>query len=140
VWERASIHSLTTDDRVAGWVHATVRGAFPPRRGTEPRSYRIPRALSFVVHEGGVRTHEEYLTVAEVAAILKVSPKRVRNMMSCGAFRPGEHFLRRRGIGPRFLRSRVDAWLRDGERISVESIPMARSASGGVGRRAGGDA
>jgi len=76
---------------------------------------------------------EEYLTVAEVAAILKVSPKRIRNMMSRGAFRPGEHFFRRRGIGPRFVRSRVDAWLRNGEAVSSDSIPMARGS--GTGRR-----
>lgn len=126
-----------TDNRVAGCADATVCSALSPHRGTDPPSYRIPRAFCFVVHEGGVRIREEYLTIAEVAAILKVSPKRVRNMMSGGAFRPGEHFLRRRGIGPRFLRSRVDAWLRDGESVSVDSIPMARGASGGSVRRAG---
>ena len=81
------------------------------------------------------RSSEEYLTVAEVAAILKVSPKRVRNMMSCGAFRPGEQFFRRRGIGPRFLRSRIDAWLRNGDGVSGGAIPMARSAGGGFVRR-----
>ena len=80
---------------------------------------------------------EEYLTVAEVAAILKVSPKRVRNMMSSGAFRAGEHFYRRRGIGPRFLRSRVDAWLRASVGVSVDSIPMARSVGWAFVRGAG---
>ena len=82
-----------------------------------------------MVNEAGAQDHssEEYLTVAEVAAILKLSPKRIRNMMSSGAFRPGEHFLRRRGISPRFLRSRVDAWLRDRDGVSQEAIPMARS-------------
>ena len=69
---------------------------------------------------------DEYLTVAEVAAILKVSSKRVRNLMSCGVFCPGQHFFRRRGIRPRFLRSRVEAWLRDGSRVSEETIPMVR--------------
>ncbi len=134
----ASIYSLATGDR--GTVRADAKACSarqPPRRATEPGSYRIPRPLSFMVHEGGVRTGEEYLTVAEVAGILKVSPKRIRNMMSSGAFRPGEHFFRRRGIGPRFLRSRVDAWLRDSESVSVDSIPMARSAGGGFVRRAG---
>jgi predicted DNA-binding transcriptional regulator AlpA len=83
------------------------------------------------------RFSEEYLTVAEVAAILKLSPKRVRNMMSSGAFRPGEHFLRRRGIGPRFLRSQVDAWLRfrGSGGVSGDPIPMARSRGGELVRR-----
>jgi hypothetical protein len=70
--------------------------------------------------------NDEYLTVAEVAAILKVSSKRVRNLMSCGVFCPGQHFFRRRGIRPRFLRSRVDAWLRDSSGVSEERIPMVR--------------
>jgi hypothetical protein len=80
---------------------------------------------------------EEYLTVVEVAAILKLSPKRVRNMMSGGAFRAGEHFLRRRGIGPRFLRSRIDAWLRGRDGFSTDPIPMARSRGGGPVLRSG---
>lgn len=135
----ASIYSLAMDDRGAGWAEGrTACGARqPPRRVMRPGSYWIPRPFGFVVREGGVRTSEEYLTVAEVAAMLKVSPKRIRNMMSSGAFRPGEHFFRRRGIGPRFLRSRVDAWLRTGESVSVDAIPMARSAGGGFVRRAG---
>jgi hypothetical protein len=138
VQDVAAIYSLAMGDRGAGWADATACSARqPPPRAKKPGSYCIPRPFSFVVHEGGVRTGEEYLTVAEVAGILKVSPKRIRNMMSSGAFQPGEHFFRRRGIGPRFLRSRVDAWLRDGASVSVDSIPMARSAGGGFVRRAG---
>ena len=134
----ASISSLATGDRGPVRAEAKACGARrPPQQAIGPGSYQIPRPFSFVVHEGGVRPGEEYLTVAEVAGMLKVSPKRIRNMMSSGAFRPGEHFFRRRGIGPRFLRSRVDAWLRDGASVSVDAIPMARSAGGGCVRRAG---
>ena len=78
---------------------------------------------------------DEYLTVAEVAAILKVSSKRVRNLMSCGVFCPGQHFFRRRGIRPRFLRSRVEAWLRDDRRVSEETIPMVRGTASRIVRR-----
>ena len=132
----AWIYCLAIGDRGAVRADANARGARqPPRHATGPGNYPIPRPLAFVVHDGGPGTREEYLTVAEVAAMLKVSPKRVRNMMSGGTFQPGEHFFRRRGIGPRFVRSRVDAWLRDGDGVSVDSIPMARSASGGFGRR-----
>lgn len=137
----ASIYSLAMDYRRAGLADATACGArqrLP--RPKKPGSYRIPRPFSFVVYEGGARANEEYLTVAEVAGILRVSPKRIRNMMSSGAFRRGEHFFRRRGIGPRFLRSRVDAWLRAGVSASVDSIPMARNAGGGFVRGAGGRA
>jgi hypothetical protein len=81
--------------------------------------------------------NDEYLTVVEVAAILKLSPKRVRNMMSGGAFRAGEHFLRPRGIRPRFLRSQIDAWLRGRDGVSTDPIPMARSRDGKLVRRSG---
>lgn|GEM_PF-3285742 len=79
----------------------------------------IPRAMSTV------DAADEYLTIAEVATILKVSAKRVRNLMTSGTFQQDVHFFRRKGIGPRFLRSRLDAWLRESRRPARE-IPMAR--------------
>jgi hypothetical protein len=82
-----------------------------------------------IIGEQEDRTADEYLTVAEVAGILKVSPKRIRNLMSGGAFRVGTHFFRRRGIGPRFLRSRLDAWLQEQHSLP-EGVPMARGGSG----------
>ena len=54
---------------------------------------------------------DEYLTIGDVAALLRVSPKRIRNLMSAGVFRQGEHFYRRSGLGPRFKQSAVTAWL-----------------------------
>ncbi len=90
-----------------------------------------------MVMPGGAReaSREEYLTVAEVAALLKVSPKRIRNLMSSRIFRPGDHFLRRGGIGPRFLRSRVDAWLQNERGVPDEPLPMARPFGRLVQRR-----
>jgi len=115
----------------SAWTATASRRTAPLHR------FQRSHLQAFLVCDSGSRVGDEYLTVSEVASLLKVSPKRVRNMMSSGAFRPGEHFFRRRGIGPRFLRSRVDAWLRDGASVSVDAIPMARSASGGYVRRAG---
>jgi Helix-turn-helix domain len=136
VQDVASIYGLATGDRGAERADADAWSPrLPQRHAAEPGRYLIPQPFAFVVHDGGGRTGEEYLTVAEVAAMLKLSPKRVRNMMSSGTFLPGEHFFRRPGIGTRFLRSRLDAWLRDGERVSAESIPMARSAGVQLGRR-----
>lgn len=71
-----------------------------------------------------------YLTVADVADVLRVSPKRVRNMMSSGIFRPGVHFVRRCGLGPRFIRSHLEAWLRDDDKLQGDTIPMARRRGG----------
>src|SRR5262245_29442713 len=36
---------------------------------------------------------EEYLTISEVAARLKVKPKTVRNKMASGVFRQGVHYI-----------------------------------------------
>ena len=53
----------------------------------------------------------EYLTVAEAAALLKVSPKRVMNMMSTGIFTEGLHFFRPRGMKPRFKAAVLRAYV-----------------------------
>ncbi len=54
---------------------------------------------------------DEYLTIAEVAARLKLSAKSVRNKISAGVFREGAHFFRPAGLGTRFKWSAVVAWL-----------------------------
>jgi hypothetical protein len=58
---------------------------------------------------------EEYLTVKEVAALLKVTAKTVRNRMYGGVWRRGEHWFSRPGIGPRFKRSAIVRWLEGGD-------------------------
>ena len=69
---------------------------------------------------------DEYLTIAETAAVLKVSPKRVRNLMSAGVFRQGEHFYRRSGLGPRFKHSAVTAWVEGGDEQKIMTFPVER--------------
>jgi hypothetical protein len=58
---------------------------------------------------------DEYLTVAEVAARLKMAPKSVRNRMYDGTWRRGEHWFSRSGIGPRFKWSVIVRWLEGGD-------------------------
>jgi len=74
---------------------------------------------------------EEYLTIGEVAARLKVKPKTVKNKMASGIFRKGIHYFSPQGLGPRFKWSAVVAWLEDTQKPEVEedgdSIPMPRS-------------
>lgn len=73
---------------------------------------------------------EEYLTIPELAAWLKLSPKTVKNKMARGIFRRGIHYFSPKGIGPRFKRSAVEAWLEGGEQETKKNapsgIPMAR--------------
>jgi hypothetical protein len=72
---------------------------------------------------------EEYLTIAEVAARLKIRPKTVKNKMASGLFRKGIHYFSPQGLGPRFKWSAVVAWLEQSQEPiteSYDSIPMAR--------------
>ena len=51
----------------------------------------MARALEDGSGVGGMM--EEYLTIAEVAARLKIKPKTIKNKMAAGIFRRGVHFF-----------------------------------------------
>jgi len=72
---------------------------------------------------------EEYLTIDEVAARLKLKRKTVANKMSAGIFLKGVHYFSPPGLGPRFKWSAVVTWLeRSGQAEFAEDlIPMARA-------------
>ena len=72
---------------------------------------------------------EEYLTINEVAARLKLSPKAIRNKMSSGIFGRGVHYVSPGGLRPCFKWSAVQAWLEEKDQPQEEEtgfIPMAR--------------
>jgi hypothetical protein len=73
---------------------------------------------------------EEYLTISEVAARLKVKPKTIKNKMGVGIFRKGVHYFSPDGLGPRFKWSAVVGWLESSQSATQhaeeDSIPMAR--------------
>lgn len=69
----------------------------------------------------------DYCTIEEVAQRLRLSPKRVRNMMATGIFVEGREYFRRAGLRPRFRWSRVVAWLEDPVTESPDVIPMAHA-------------
>src|SRR5438094_7631597 len=82
--------------------------------GAVRRVRRAPVNTAALAGSEAVRG-EEYLTVAEVAARFKLTPKTVRNKMRDGTWRCGEHWFSPRGIGPRFRRSALVAWLEDAD-------------------------
>jgi len=67
---------------------------------------------------------EEYLTIAELAARLKVKPKTIKNKMASGVFRKGVHYFSPDGMGPRFKWSAVVAWLEEKELEEVKPNPI----------------
>jgi hypothetical protein len=71
----------------------------------------------------------EYLTIAEVAALLKVSPKRVMNMMCSGIFTEGLHFFRPRGLKPRFKASAVQAYVEGKDQPQQSNVIQLRKGS-----------
>jgi hypothetical protein len=80
---------------------------------------------------------DEYLTIAEVAARLKVKPKTIKNKMGAGIFRKGTHYFSPQGLGPRFKWSAVVSWLEKQAPATVEAldqIPMARGYALGMTR------
>jgi hypothetical protein len=80
---------------------------------------------------------DEYLTIAEVAARLKVTPKTVRNKMASGVFCKGVHYIRPNGLGTRFKWGAVVAWLEERETgmPDDDSIPMSRGYDLGEPRK-----
>lgn len=72
---------------------------------------------------------EEYLTISETAARLKIQPKTLRNKMAAGIFQQGVHYFSPPGLGTRFKWSVMVDWLENSKKIcsdSQEGIPMAR--------------
>lgn len=76
-------------------------------------------------------SQSEYLTTAEAAALLRISVKTLRNKVATGILRQGEHFYRRAGLGPRWKRDALVAWLEGRELAAVDQVPLAQ----GGGRR-----
>jgi hypothetical protein len=58
---------------------------------------------------------DEYLTIAEVGARLKLAPKTVKNKMASGIFQRGVHYFSPPGISARFKWSAVIAWLEEAD-------------------------
>jgi len=75
---------------------------------------------------------EEYLTIDELAARLKLKRKTVQNKMVNGIFLRGIHYFSPPGMGPRFKWSAIVAWMEADEQERVKAtgngdgIPMAR--------------
>jgi hypothetical protein len=69
---------------------------------------------------------EEYLTVEELSARLKLEPKTIRNKMASGIFRRGIHYFSPQGLRPRFKWSAVVAWIEGNNTQQESGIPMRR--------------
>lgn len=64
-----------------------------------------------------------YLTIAEAAALVRVSPKRLRNLMADGTLTEGVHYTRPRGLRPRFKHEALLAWLEGREVEALRDTP-----------------
>ncbi len=94
---------------------AAVQGALAARLAAPPMPH-------------GPDTNGEFLSVAQAAALVKLSVKSVRNKMSDGRFEKGVHWFRPGGAGPRFKRSALLAWLEQ------RTTPMPIAAPAPAGR------
>ena len=71
----------------------------------------------------------KYLTTAEAAELLRMSNGTLRNKMSAGVFRQGEHYFRRAGSRPLFKRAALEAWI-EGEDVQAPKVTPIRMARG----------
>jgi hypothetical protein len=82
---------------------------------------------------------EEYLTIKELSARLKLKPKTVKNKMTSGILRKGVHYFSPVGLGPRFKWSAIVAWLEEKDKQIAEqpanAVPMARGYLLGSGKK-----
>ena len=73
---------------------------------------------------------EEYITIDDLAARLKLKPKTIKNKMVNGTFIKGIHYFSPAGMGPRFKWSAIVKWLEQSEHQQpsngADPIPMAR--------------
>jgi hypothetical protein len=72
---------------------------------------------------------EQYLTIAEVAAQLKVSRKRVRNRMCAGVLKQGVHFFRPAGLGARFKQSALTQYIGGNEKSDDSNVIELKKGS-----------
>src|SRR5260370_37776403 len=62
-------------------------------------------------------TRGEFLTTAQAACLLGLRPKTLRNKVADRIFIAGIHFVRRRGLGPRWKRSELLRWLETNDAV-----------------------
>jgi Helix-turn-helix domain len=72
--------------------------------------------------------NEEYLTIAEVAALLKCSVKTVRNKISAGVFQKGKHYFTPPTFGPRFKSSAMVEWIEGKDNSQPKIIPLKKGS------------
>ncbi len=73
---------------------------------------------------------ERFLTIREAADLVRVSPKRLRNLMASRVLVEGVHFNRPPGLGPRFKLRALVEWLDPPAGATDDAIPMARGHRG----------
>jgi hypothetical protein len=86
--------------------------------------------MSSRLNSEALQAPEEYLTIEELSARLKIKPKTIKNKMASGILRKGIHYFSPPGLGPRFKWSAVVAWLEQSQEPHTgsddDAIPMAR--------------
>jgi hypothetical protein len=79
----------------------------------------------------GIGDGAEHLKTSEAAALLRISPKTLRNKKSLGIFQEGVHYVSPRGLGTRYLRSALERWMHGAEEpASPRPIPRSRTRGG----------
>lgn len=97
---------LKNGHRMEGALSQQLDCLIPYRNATQDP------ACALFVPRGTMGMNEvQYLTIGEVAALIRKRPKTVRNLMSRSVFCDGVHYFRPRGSTPLFKRDAVIQWI-----------------------------
>jgi hypothetical protein len=90
--------------------------------GTAPPSAGSPETGT----EGSLTVDEAYLSIRQLASYIPYRPKSIRNLMTQGVFRDGEHYFKRRGR-VMFSRRAVRAWVEARADATLPAPPLVRT-------------
>jgi hypothetical protein len=93
--------------------------------GGDPVSGTAPEAGCSAAHSP-VAAEQQYLSVRQLADRVPYAEHTIRNLMTTGALREGEHYFKRRGR-VMFCWPAMCRWIEERGALAAETLPMVRS-------------
>ena len=95
------------------------------REGCDTTSRATPEASCSAAHSP-VAAEQQYLSVRQLADRVPYAQHTIRNLMTTGALREGEHYFKRRGR-VMFSWPAICRWIEERGSLAAETLPMVRS-------------
>jgi hypothetical protein len=95
------------------------------REGCDTASRAAPEASCSAEHSR-VAAEQQYLSVRQLSDRIPYAEHTIRNLMTTGALRQGEHYFKRRGR-VMFSWPAMCRWIEERGSLAAETLPMVRS-------------